>query len=171
MLRSATVFVATGDGFSLDPSIMANPPVGAARLAGAWRGTQIRLPRDGRGLIGFRDPGGTLVEVREAGATGEGAPAEGAVAYRRMGGTSFWKPEAGGVEEWLHLAAGAARDGEAVASWDVSGATARQRGEAVELVDAVGVVRVRVTAPWRMRWGGERWRPGSRRVDRGSICG
>ena len=69
------------------------------------------------------------------------------MAYPRAGGTSFWTAVPGGVEEWLHLEANAARTGEAVATWEVSGATARQRGEVVDVVDAGGVVRLSVTAP------------------------
>src|SRR6185312_13181753 len=90
---------------------------------------------------------GGEIRARESGVEGIGEIAERAVAYRRTGGTSFWAAVPGGVEEWLHLEAGVVRAGEAVASWEVEGANVRQAGEAVELVDAAGWVRMRVTAP------------------------
>src|SRR5207247_3089233 len=46
------------------------------------------------------------------------------------------------------------RAGEAVAAWEMEGATARQHGEGVEVVDAGGVVRLSVTAPKAYAAGG-----------------
>lgn len=107
----------------------------------------VVLPRDGADVIRFRLPGGLEVQVRELGAMGEGTLAEGAVAYRRAGGTSFWTATPGGAEEWLHLEAGVARAGETVATWEIQGAALRQGEDAVLLLDEAGVPRLRVTAP------------------------
>jgi WD40 repeat protein len=127
---------------SADPRMRSR--VGAGSI---WRAPEVVLPQDGAEAIRFRDLGGNEVRVHEVGATGEGALAERAVAYRRPGGRSFWTTAPGGAEEWLHLEAGAVRAREAAAIWEVEGATVRQRGEGVELVDTGGVVRVTVTAP------------------------
>ena len=43
------------------------------------------------------------IRVREVDAGGKGAVAERSVAYKRLGGRSFWTPHPRGVEEWLHL--------------------------------------------------------------------
>ncbi|WP_437813380.1 Kelch repeat-containing protein [Sorangium sp. So ce1078] len=132
------------------------PAAGGFRLAasepgGAWvraARPEVELPRDGSGVIRFRLASGGEIRVRELGAAGEGAMAEGAVSYRRAGGTSFWTATDGGVEEWLLLDAGVAQGGEVVAAWEVDGAQLRERGAAVELVDeARGAPVLRVTAP------------------------
>lgn len=107
----------------------------------------VELPRTAGGAVVLRGVGGFEVRVRERGIQGEGALAERAVAYRRAGGTSFWTATAGGAEEWLHLEPGVVRTGHVVATWEVEGATVRQRGNAVELVDHGGRARLRVTAP------------------------
>ncbi|XXX77103.1 kelch repeat-containing protein [Sorangium sp. So ce134] len=123
----------------------------ATEPAGAWARAarpEVELPREGSGAVRFRLAGGGEIRVRELGAAGEGAVAERAVSYRRAGGTSFWTATDGGVEEWLLLDEGVARDGEVVAAWEVEGATLRERGAAVELVDeARGAAVLRVTAP------------------------
>jgi MYXO-CTERM domain-containing protein len=54
---------------------------------------------------------------------------------------------AGGLEEWLLLEAGIARAGRVVASWDIEGATLRQKGEVVEVLDSDGAARIWITAP------------------------
>jgi hypothetical protein len=144
VLQVEEMFVATERGFS----------VGAVSDEGAWRAPSVVLPLDGRDAIRFRDLSGVEVRVREVGALGEGAPSERSVAYKRAGGTSFWTPHPRGVEEWLHLEAAAVRAGEPVAVWEVEGATVRENGEAIELVDEGGVVRVTVTAPKAYAKGG-----------------
>jgi hypothetical protein len=144
VLAPEDAFVATAEGFV----------PGAPRARGAWRGVEVILPRDGRGVTRLRDNGGVEVQVRELGVEGDGALAEGAVAYPRAGGTSFWTAVAFGVEEWLHLEARAVRRGEPVAVWQVEGATVRQREDGVELFDARGAVRFSVTAPRAYAAGG-----------------
>jgi hypothetical protein len=146
VLEQGEPFVATEEGFALERP--------GAR--GGWQSVDVTLPRDGREAIRFRGFGGAEVRVREIGSQDEGAPAEQAVAYRRAGGTSFWTASADGVEEWLHLDAGAVHAGEAVAAWEVEGASVRQRGEGVEIVDVGGVVRLSVTAPVAYAAGGRR---------------
>src|SRR5437667_231798 len=54
---------------------------------------------------------------------------------------------ADGYEEWLHLDEGLPGGERAVAAWSIKGATPRQAGEAVEIDDAGGAARLRVTAP------------------------
>ncbi|UQA55776.1 kelch repeat-containing protein [Polyangium aurulentum] len=107
----------------------------------------VTLPREGHETIRFRGFGGVEVRVHEIGTQGKGVLTDHAVAYPRRGGTSFWTRAPEGVEEWLHLEASAVRAGEAVAAWQLDEMTARQRGDRVEIVDPVGVVRLTVTAP------------------------
>ena len=127
---------------------------GGAVEAEVWREFDVELPREGDGVIRFLGKDGREIRVRESGVEGAGVIAERAVVYRRAGRNSFWTAVPGGVEEWLHLKAGAILAGEAVASWEVEGARLRQDGEAVELVDEGGWVRMRVTAPVAYAAGG-----------------
>ncbi|XXX77100.1 kelch repeat-containing protein [Sorangium sp. So ce134] len=137
VLDAREAFVGDGEGFHLGP----------AEVSGRPARPQVALPREGSEPIRFRTPSGAEVRVRELGAAGEGAPVGQAVAYRRSGGTSFWSATDHGVEEWLLLDEGVAR-GEVVAAWEVEGATLRERGEAVELVEAGrGAAMLRVSAP------------------------
>lgn len=144
VLEQRKILVATGEGFALEKS----------PAPGAFRGVEVALPREGGEAIRFHGLGGADVAVREVGARGEGVVAERAVAYRRAGGTSFWMAAKEGVEEWLHLEASAVRAGESVAAWEIEGATVRQRGEGVELIDGSGMVRLAVTAPKAYAVGG-----------------
>ncbi|WP_437288108.1 Kelch repeat-containing protein [Sorangium sp. So ce406] len=142
VLSAREAFAPAVDGFRLD----------ATEPGGETWGRAVRpevvLPQDGSGEIRFRRAEGGEIRVRELGAAGEGRTAERAMSYRRAGGTSFWTATDEGVEEWLLLEAGVARGGEAVAAWEVEGATLRERGEAVELVDEPsGTPVLRVTAP------------------------
>ncbi|WP_437724599.1 kelch repeat-containing protein [Sorangium sp. So ce861] len=139
VLSAREAFAPAADGFRL----------AAAERGGARAGRpEVALPREGSGAIRFRTPAGTEVRVRELGAAGAGRSAERAMSYGRAGGTSFWTATDEGVEEWLLLEAGIARGGEPVAAWEVEGATLRERGEAVELVDEPsGAPVLRVTAP------------------------
>ncbi|CAN97023.1 hypothetical protein predicted by Glimmer/Critica [Sorangium cellulosum So ce56] len=136
--------VPTGGGFAL----------GAAGLSGRGPRLQAELPRDGGGWMRLSGAGGFEVRVREAGASGPGAVVDGAVIYGRAGGASFWRAVAGGIEEWLTVAPGAVPAGEPAAVWEVDGAALRQRGEAVEVLDAAGTPRLRVTAPRAFAEGG-----------------
>ncbi|WP_437294623.1 kelch repeat-containing protein [Sorangium sp. So ce426] len=129
--------VATGGGFAL----------GAPGLSGRAPRLQAELPRDGGGWMRLSVAAGFEVRVREAGASGPGAVVDGAVIYGRAGGASFWRAAAGGIEEWLTVAPGDVPAGEPAAVWEVDGAALRQRGEAVEVLDAAGTPRLRVTAP------------------------
>ncbi|HTN92465.1 MAG TPA: kelch repeat-containing protein, partial [Sorangium sp.] len=128
--------------------------LGAAGPAGRGRRLQAELPRDGGGWVRLSGPGGFEVRVRETGASGPGAVVDGAVIYGRAGGASFWRAAASGIEEWLTVEPGAAPAGAPVAVWAVDGAALRQRGEAVEVVDAAGIPRLRVTAPRAFAEGG-----------------
>ncbi|XXX74621.1 kelch repeat-containing protein [Sorangium sp. So ce134] len=136
--------LATDVGFAL----------GAAGPAGRGPRLQAELPRDGGGWMRLSGPGGFEVRVRETGASGPGAVVDGAVIYGRAGGASFWRAAAGGIEEWLTVEPGAAPAGAPAAVWEVDGAALRQRGEAVEVVDAAGMPRLRVTAPRAFAEGG-----------------
>jgi MYXO-CTERM domain-containing protein len=113
---------------------------------------EAELPLEGDGALRLTT-GTFAVTVREVGARGRGRAQAGAVAYARAGGTSFWTASARGVEEWLLLDAAAAT-GARAAAWTVTGATLRRAGEAVELADAAGIARVRVTAPRAYAEGG-----------------
>ncbi|MGK3992637.1 kelch repeat-containing protein [Sorangium sp. So ce1024] len=143
VLRQKEAFVAIDQGFAL---------VGGTE-PGLRREIEVELPREGTGAIRLRGRG-FEVRVREIGVEGAAMLAERAVAYRRAGGTSFWAAVPEGVEEWLHFEAGVAREGKVVAAWEVEGARVQQRGEAVELVDGAGWVRLQVTAPVAYAAGG-----------------
>ena len=113
----------------------------------------MRLPRSGDDSIAF-EAGGLTIAVHELGAGGDGAIDGSAVVYAAPGHTSIWNAQGDGFEEWLHLAAGVARDGEVAAWWEVEGASVRQVGQGAEIVDTGGLVRLRVAAPVAYAMGG-----------------
>jgi hypothetical protein len=119
-------------------------PVRAAEAALAARGgLRLELPASGDGPVTFSAPGLTF-QVREEGLTGPGEPAKDAIAYAHRRGTSYWSAGANGFEEWLQV--DDAGPGP-VARWEVSGARLRAAAGTVEVLDAHGVARVRVSAP------------------------
>ncbi|WP_437806597.1 kelch repeat-containing protein [Sorangium sp. So ce1078] len=128
--------------------------LGLSRPAGAWQRLRAELPREGSGWMRLWCADGFEVRLREVGTSGPGTIVDGAVHYGRSVGASFWRTAAGGIEEWLVVQPGAVPDGEPVAVWEVEGAAPRQRGDAVEVVDAGGVARLRVTAPRAFAAGG-----------------
>jgi hypothetical protein len=148
ILAASQAFVAHPEGFVREP----REGMGGFQTAGA--NLDLALPLRGEQRITLRVGTDFAIGVREVGAAGAGALAGGAVAYPRVGGTSLWHTTAEGVEEWLHLAAGVARGGEPVASWEVDGATLHQAEEVVEVLDAQGIPRLRVTAPEAVAVGG-----------------
>ncbi|WP_437737185.1 kelch repeat-containing protein [Sorangium sp. So ce1335] len=148
ILQGPLAFAPTGDGFEAVQPLDARPHrAGADRL-------RSRFPRDGDGDVRFLLPDGSEAQVTELGATGAGEIAEGAVAYARAGGTSFWTALEDGYEEWLLLDPGAVRRDAPVAAWQVDGADLRQDGDAVEVADARGAPQIRVTAPEAYAAGG-----------------
>ncbi|HTN87491.1 MAG TPA: hypothetical protein VL242_27585, partial [Sorangium sp.] len=121
---------------------------GLERAAARRRGGVVaRLPSDGSGEILFALDGGEALRVREVGAEGEAMLADRAVIYRRAGGSSFWTATPAGVEEWLLLDAAAVQREAPVAAWEVQGGAPAERDGAIEIADAAGAVRLRVTAP------------------------
>jgi hypothetical protein len=150
-VRSAGGFIARGSG--------ANAPAGAVEAAeaslAARAGLQLVLPSRGDAPVTFAIPGGLVLEVRELGASGPGREVQGAVAYARAGGASYWRNTDTGYEEWLLLAD--VRESR-VAGWDVQGGYLRQDGDGVLVTDAAGQARVRVTAPTAYGAGAQRAR-------------
>lgn len=146
VLEHEGTFVATERGFAT----VASP------TAGPWRSVELELPHDSTETLRFRGATGGEIRVREKGAEGVSEQAENAIAYRRAGGTSFWTTTPGGVEEWLHVEAGAVRAGEPIAAWEVEGADLRLTGDTVEVVNDRGVVEIRVTAPVAYAAGGRK---------------
>lgn len=140
-LRGYEPFVATSAGFAAAPG---PDPTAALTLRG---GLSAALPRRAEEPIRFHVLGGFEIAVREVGASGDGALAGDVVAYPRRGGTSFWSVTDAGYEEWLYLERGIATGREPVAAWEVDGATLREADGAVEIADASGAARLRVTAP------------------------
>jgi hypothetical protein len=146
-------FARTVGGFSRSyrgaEAAVAADPVRAAEAALERRaeGLELTLPERGSDAAVLTFPG-LRVELRELGLSGTGELAGTAVTYPRSGGAAYWASGRDHVEEWI-LAEDAGKG--PVAEWEVSGATLRQRGAAVELLDAGGVARARVTAPiaWR----------------------
>lgn len=139
-------FVTGSAGFVLSP---------AAGPAWAPAAPALRAELPAKGDQAVRLHAGDLdVRVREVSAAGEGSLIGEAVAYRRAGGTAFWTAAPAGVEEWLHLEAGEARAGEAVAAWEIEGASLRESGAGVDVLDAAGAAQIRVTAPAAYAAGG-----------------
>ncbi|APR80345.1 Hypothetical protein A7982_05692 [Minicystis rosea] len=143
VLQGARPIRDTGAGFTVS--------TGEARKARAH--LAVEWPSDGAGAIRLRLDDGFEAKVREVGAHGRGRMVEGAVAFTRDGGTSYWSAPAHGAEEWLLLHnAGAGR---VLAAWEIAGATLRPRGHAIELVDTAGKPRIRATAPHAYAASGE----------------
>ncbi|MCK6592402.1 MAG: hypothetical protein L6Q76_33025, partial [Polyangiaceae bacterium] len=116
---------------------------------GSWSGMDVLLPADASSPVRLVLTDGYEVRVREVGVEGRGLVAEGAVAYRRPGGTSYWTAAEGGVEEWLHLQPNAVSSDEPVAAWEVDGGSLRLRddGQSALVFDENGAARVAVAAP------------------------
>jgi MYXO-CTERM domain-containing protein len=134
VLHADAPFTATPAGFTLT-----TPRLSPYRLTPT-------LPRRAEGPIELQL--GTFgIRVRELGAAGEGSLAGSAVAYPRAGGTSFWSATTEGVEEWLHLEAGATQTTQLAAAWEIEGGSLRQAGSAIMVLDEAGAPRIRVTAP------------------------
>jgi WD40 repeat protein len=133
--RAPAGFVATARGFE--------PAGGVA--AEALRGLTAAFPTDGQVATRFSSLDGFTFEVREKGAEGRGrlvGPTRGALFYPRKGGASLWSLTGEGLEEWLHVTLPEGR----VLEWEVRGAAVRVVDSAVEVADADGIARVRVTA-------------------------
>jgi RHS repeat-associated protein len=148
VLHGSEPFVSAGDGFSL-------PFVGdPAAATGRRGGLSATLPKRGEEPIRFHLLGGFEFRVSEVGVLGEGSLEEGAVAYSRQDGTSFWTATQEGYEEWLHLRAGVATGRAPAAEWEIDGAQLREASGAVEVADGAGAVQLRVTAPAAFAQGG-----------------
>ncbi|XXT14270.1 kelch repeat-containing protein [Sorangium sp. So ce429] len=154
VLETSEAFVEVEGGFALASTGDTNRDLDIAAFSRRRGELQAALPARGEGAVRLRLPGGFEALVREIGAEGEGAIVERAVAYPRKGGTSFWSAIDGGYEEWLLLDAGVATADAPAAAWEVDGATLRQQGDAVEVVDETGAARLRVTAPAAFARGG-----------------
>ncbi|WP_438021353.1 kelch repeat-containing protein [Sorangium sp. So ce315] len=154
VLETSEAFVAREGGFALASSGDLSRDIDIAAPLQRRGGLRAALPARGEGEIRFQLPGGFEARVRELDAEGEGVIVERAVAYPRKGGTSFWAAIDDGYEEWLLLDAGVASADAPAAAWEVEGATLRQRGDAVEVVDETGTARLRVTAPAAFARGG-----------------
>ncbi|WP_437278577.1 kelch repeat-containing protein [Sorangium sp. So ce375] len=155
VLETSEALVAIEGGFARARAGDLSRELDVETLSPRGRGAlEATLPALGEEKIRLRLPDGFEALVREIGAEGEGATVERAVAYPRKGGTSFWAALDDGYEEWLMLDAGVARADAPVAAWEVEGATLRQDGDAVEVVDDTGTARLRVTAPAAFARGG-----------------
>ncbi|MFT3766502.1 MAG: kelch repeat-containing protein [Minicystis sp.] len=138
VLNGARPLAAAGEGFALRDV--------ATSTHTSRRALSVDWPRAGTGSIRVRHGDDFEVRVREIGAGGEGERVEQALVYARAGGTSFWTAASDGAEEWLMLDAAAAGKGVA-AAWEITGGALRARGSSIEIVDAHGQARIRVTAP------------------------
>jgi MYXO-CTERM domain-containing protein len=144
--RSSTVLVARDGAFAPAPRDEPDPLKGAAAALALRGALRAVFPARGDGAVRLTLPDGFAFEVREVGLAGAGHLARGALVYPHPAGAgaSFWSATAAGYEEWLLVAPRATGP---VARWQVAGATLRQRGEVVDVVDATGQTRVTVTAP------------------------
>ncbi|MFO0551317.1 MAG: kelch repeat-containing protein [Polyangiaceae bacterium] len=121
----------------------------------------VVLPETGDGAVLLRSPSQAArdaleVRIHEVSAHGSGRLENGVVAYARAGGTSYWAVSDAGAEEWLAVAPGLAWGDRVLATWEISGASLRELGDAVLLVDPVGRARIRVTAPEAITASGRR---------------
>jgi Galactose oxidase, central domain len=153
-VTAGTGFVRLTYGFrARGPEVNAEAATDAAEAALSTRARlQLELPARGEGAATLSLPTGLAVEVRERGAGGPGRVVQGAVAYGRAGGTSYWRTTDTGYEEWLLLAD--AREGP-VAQWEVQGGRLEQDGDDVVVTDAAGQARLRVAAPRAYGLGGQ----------------
>ncbi len=153
-VTAGTGFVRSTYGFrARGPEVNAEAATDAAEAALSTRARlQLELPARGEGVATLSLPTGLAVEVRERGAEGPGRVVQGAVAYGRAGGTSYWRTTDTGYEEWLLLAD--AREGP-VAQWEVQGGQLEQDGDDVVVTDAAGQARLRVAAPRAYGLGGQ----------------
>jgi hypothetical protein len=150
VLEAGPGFVATGEGFASRPRA-ATP--GGFHPAG--EPIEAVLSTRGEEGLRFRGQRGFALTVREIGAAGDAVGEGSAVTYGRAGGRSYWSAMAnGGAEEWLLLEAESVTSEAPVAVWEVEGASLRQQGESVEVVDEGGKARMRVTAPRAYAEGG-----------------
>lgn len=121
------------------------------------RGTllQAGFPARASEPVVFALPDGFRVLVHEQGLTGPARRAGSAITYGRGDqGYSYWSATDDGYEEWLLVHRVGSRLAEM--SWVVEGAMLREVEGAVELVDATGRARIRVTAPETVLENGER---------------
>jgi predicted secreted protein len=150
-----TGFVRSPDGFTAKV-LEANSTRGAIEAAeaalSARGGLRLELPARGEGVARLSLPGTLTLKVREVGARGEGRQVQGAVAYGRSGGRSYWRATDTGYEEWVLVAA--AGEG-SVAEWEVRGGQLKQDGDDVLVADASGHAQLRVTAPKAYGPGGQ----------------
>src|SRR6185312_13752937 len=86
VFRHTEALIATGAGFV---TATRGPRLG---------GLSATLPARAADAVRFQLSGGAELRVHENGASGEGAVVEGAVAYSRAGGASFWTARMDGYE-------------------------------------------------------------------------
>ncbi|MGO9829319.1 MAG: Kelch repeat-containing protein [Myxococcaceae bacterium] len=105
---------------------------------------RLELPSQGEGTATLSLGAGWAVQLHERGTYGAGREVGRAVAYARSDGTAYWRTTEGGYEEWVLLSD--AHEGRSLA-WEVQGATLKQDGDAVLILDGTGHPRLRVSAP------------------------
>lgn len=130
----------------VDPFVVQEGGFGVSSSTAARDGLVVKLPARGGDAMHLETRHGLGVRVREVGAEAEGALTGNVVAYAGPGRASFWSATLGGYEQWLLLEAEQVRADAPVTAWEVEGATVRMQRDVVELCDAAGVARVRVTA-------------------------
>ncbi|HRI67309.1 MAG TPA: kelch repeat-containing protein [Polyangium sp.] len=111
------------------------------------RNIDLVLPEYGDEALHFRGSHGVEIDVREVGALGQSTREANAIAYARVGGSSFWTATAEGFEEWIHLREDGGPGQTAQLVWEVSGAPIAQDGPSVVVLDPQGFPALRVTAP------------------------
>ncbi len=111
------------------------------------RNIDLVLPEYGDEALHFRGNHGVEIDVREVGASEQSTREANAIAYARVGGSSFWTATAEGFEEWIHLREDGGPGQTAQLVWEVSGAPIAQDGPSVVVLDRQGFPALRVTAP------------------------
>ncbi len=153
VLQSEGAFVSRGDGFVTLPY----PTRGIAQRLGEPIDT-VLPPHGGAPLIFQAPKSGFLMKLYEVGSSGEARREGQALWYARPDGRSYWNAIPQGVEEWLLIDGAYVERDRPVAQWEIEGATFRQSGALVEVLDERGRPRIQVSAP-------EGYGEGGRRID------
>lgn len=90
---------------------------------------------------------GFELEIWESGLRGRALRVGQSMSYEADYGRAFWRADPKGAEEWLHVLPGAQERGKPIASWTVAGGRPVRRADTVQIVDARGAPRLRVSCP------------------------
>ncbi|WP_236519235.1 kelch repeat-containing protein [Sandaracinus amylolyticus] len=132
----------------LGAPVSIEPVRGGLRLAARdARPSRPSVTLDDAGRCEIRFADGTVLRVRERGALGAPSPLRGTIGWRREDGRAYWSAAGGAVEEWIDVDAGLAHGDAPVVTWEIENGSVRAGEWGIDVLDAAGVARARVTAP------------------------